>query len=243
MKLRHKLIFVSLLLAAALFGWLLPSAVFRISDGIEAGKSSALQIKEVDLRYQSDLDPARRLRLIRQTSIEARYTALEHGIYLQEHDVREICAQFLLDVTGRSYPDSSFFDVSPTLITYSGEGTMLVWNVGAVLNDAWHWEAVVDDQTGLILRCSFEGVHEAWDSLFRDYPGSGSGQSYAAIRISDAVRRHFNDRLSADLTSRTLQLSSDDLEYTADLLLSEDEQLKYIISLVVVSEEGIIMLN
>lgn len=193
--------YVLLLMAAGLLGWLLPAGLFRIDDELEAGKTESPQIRQFDLNYQSDLDAPARVALV-GGGYQALSTPLDRGIYLRQEEIAEISQAFLRDLTGTAFPDTAYADAVPTLLSFPGEGTILVWVFTVLLNDSWDWEALIDDQTGLILHCSFS-CHDryAWESLFQDPKDGEDPLDTLLSRISEAIRRHYSTRLSAALTS------------------------------------------
>lgn len=242
MKQKRLLRFFALLLAAALLGWLLPSAVFRIGDSLEEGKTSEVQIRQIDLSFQSDLDTASRLRLVHGSVVD-NATPLERGIYLQQQDAEDISARFLRELTGERIPAEAYADTTPMLFNFSGEGTILVWVVHADLGEEWFWEAIIDDQTGIILRCSFQGGAWNWPALFPDYDGEVPVvEEYVSSRLSDALRSHYNQRLGTALRSDVQQAVNNYFEYSAELVLSQEQE-EYRIPLVISFDPSAILLN
>ena len=245
MKQKQLVVFVALLLCAALLGWLLPSAVFLAEDRREEGKLDKMEIRQFDLSYQSDLDAAARLQIIHSTPY-SKATELEHGIYLQEHDVEEISEQFLRDCTGDSLAVNGHCEATPILLSFSGEGTIIGWKVSVFLNEHWTWNALIDDQTGLILNCSFEGAPMQWDSLFHEFGSEADSASFIAGKISSAICSHFQAKLSETLSSDIRREESGDFGdyvYIASIILSEASIPKYTIPMAIVLEESMIFIN
>ena len=242
MKGRQWLRFFALLLAAALLGWLLPPAVFWIGDGMEEGKSTELQIRQIDLSFQSDLDTASRLSLARESAAEA-MTPLERGIYLQRQDVQEICEQFVRDLTGERLSMQGQFDITPALLSFPEEGTSIAWIVNAYSDSGWMLEALIDDQTGVILRGSMESALPEWEALL-DLPDSWVELNDAvSARLCDALCRHFNTRLDAALHASAQPEWDDEEMYSAELVLSEDGEELYRIPYSIRVDRGVIIIN
>ena len=241
MKSRRALWFIALLLGAALLGWLLPFAVFRIGDSLEEGKTSEVQIKQIDLSFQSDLDTASRLRLVNESAVDAT-TPLERGIYLQQEDIEEISRQFLQELTGSRFSTFEFLDATPMLFSFSDEGTILVWVVYAELGDEWFWEAMLDDQTGIILRCDVEGGAWNWPALFPEYDVEVPVEDYISSQLSEALRSHYSRQLGTALRSDVQQIAYDDFQYSAELVLSQAQE-EYRLPLVISFDPGSIRLN
>ncbi len=241
MKRNRMVVFVALLLVAAAFGWLLPSGVFWLDDGKEEEQSVPMQIKQVNLNYQSDLDTESRLIFARDVAIQGAITPLDHGIYLQRQDVEEICEQFLWDLTEASVVSRRSTNTTPALLS-TPNGTIIVWTVNEFLNERWSWEAVIDDQTGLLLSCRFYEI--TWPEFFLDFDGAGSAEAYIASRISDALCKQYNDRLDGNLTVEEQQNNIvPTAYYTGRIILSENEDILYHIPLTISAGEGWFMLN
>ncbi|MBO4419954.1 MAG: hypothetical protein J5789_09055 [Oscillospiraceae bacterium] len=243
MKWKQLLPVFAFLIAAALLGWFLPSVVFHIDDRLEADHTQEMQIRQFDLNYQSNLDTASRLRLMQSENGEPDAIPLERGIFLQEQDVEEICGQFLLDLTGYSIPELDHFYVMPILMNYPDEGTFLVWAVGGLVNDAWNCELLLDDQTGLILRCSFSGPAWSWTELLYDFNYGLPVQDYAASRFSQALCSHFNARLGSRLTAAVETEEENELFYRATLILSDGDREEFVIPFEILFEEGVFSIN
>ena len=221
MKRYQLLTLFAILAAAALFGWILPETVFRIEDAVEGRKLSTAQIRQIDLNYQSDLDIAARLRFIQEPIETAVTTPLQKGVYLQKQDAAKIAEQFLLEATGYQFVLQGRSDLTPMISAAPAYGTMIVWVVHVSLNETWNWEAMIDDQTGLILKCSFFGSPNAWDSLFHDFGGALDSEEAILHRLSEAFCRHFEARTSSAFTAGTKLDFADDFYYTGTLLLTE----------------------
>lgn len=242
MKQKQLLGFIALLISAALLGWLLPSAVFLAEDHIEERKLDTLEIKQFDISYQSDLDTAARLQIIHDTP-DSSAMPLERGIYLQAQDVEKIAKQFLRECTGNPSVICERFEITPILFSFSGEGTFIGWDVSMIVNESWTWDALIDDQTGLILRCSFAGAPMQWDSLFPEFGSEADSVTYIVDKLSSALCSHFQAKLSEALSSDIRWEESGDYVYIASILLSEDSIPKYTIPVVFVLEEGMISIN
>lgn len=243
MKKRNLILLVALLLAAAVLGWLLPPAVFLVEDHLEKEKRETLEIRQFDLSYQSDLDVSARLQLIRGNSA-ATSVSLDRGIYLQAKDVKEISERFLGDLSGYRLSLMDRCELLPTLFSYPGDGTFIVWIVRAPFNGVWSWEAMIDDQTGLILRFAFYGNSWNPESLFLDLDGALDESSIIA-RISEALTRHYRERLSEDLSANVSQTVSSGAEYSAVITFSEGDAQnhKYTVPLQLFFDVGVIVVN
>lgn len=244
MRRKQLAVFITLLLFAALLGWLLPVAVFHLNDRMKEGKTTELSIRQYDLSYQSDLDPASRLRLVQHDVTVSSTVPLERGIYLRRQDVVDIAEQFIRDLSGLSFSLSGRYEIVPVLLTFPKEGTIIVWIVNVELNNAWTCECMIDDQTGLILRCSFRCYPWQWDKLIKDPDSVPNVEAYISIRTANALSKHFNTRLDTELTANVKQENiTDDELFTADVILSKDGQTAFVIPLSFISQEGYLSIN
>lgn len=244
MKRKQLIVFITLLLAAVLLGALLPIAVFSMNDRMLEGKTTAIQIRQYDLSYQSDLDTASRLRLTQRDISVGATVSLERGIYLQEQEVADICQQFIRAMTGFSFSVSSRYDMTPALLTFPGKGAIIVWIVSLYLNESWSCEFVIDDQTGLILRCSFHGAPWQWDSLVKDCGSVPAMEAYISLRMADALCMHFSTRLDTELTVDVQRDAiSDHNVFSAKVSLYKEGQVEFVIPLTLVSAEGYLSIN
>ncbi len=191
--------FAAMLAAAACFGWLLPAAVFRVEDRVMEDRRETFQIRQYDLTYHSDLSAAARLSLIARPDLNTTMTSLERGIYLRKQDAADIARQFLQDLTGDPSAASARCELQPSLLSFEGEGTIIVWNVSCYLDGKWVWDGMIDDQTGMILKFQFHSFLQ-WDILFPELHNSGDQSDFLLSRISESLRRFYASRLSSDYT-------------------------------------------
>ncbi len=241
MKRNHRIGFLALLFAAAILGWLLPSAVFRLDDRMEEGKTSAVEIRQVDLNYQTDMDIQSRLHFAQRIESNAVTTPLEHGIYLQKQDVEKICEQFLQDLTGTPILSHGDINITPMLFGASDGGTMIVWMVSGSVNECSSWEVGIDDQTGLLLSCCFFGLD--WAELFPDFGKTEWKAAYISSRLSGALCAQFNDRLDADFSDYIQSDYTEAMNCAGTIILSENDTGEYDIPFTVSVTEGVILLN
>ena len=243
MRTRQTLLFTALLLAAALLGWLLPPAVFRLGDGLEEDRIIHVEIRQIDLNYQSDLDTASRLELLRRGKADNTVLPLERGIYLQREDAEDVCEDFLQRLTGRTVSLDNRCDVTPALLSFAGEGTVIAWIVTAYPDELWSWECVIDDQTGLILRGSLTGPPGDWSSLFPDFRKAEPESGQLADRLAAALCGHYAQRLDETLDAGLENETLDEWMLFGELALSKDGVRQYRIPIEIVVEEGRLSVN
>ena len=243
MKLRAVLWTVGLLLLALLFGWLLPVLVFPArDDGIEEA-ASPVEIRSVDLSYESDLSVADRMRLIRDSAETV--LRLDHGVCLRQEEVYSILDAFLYDLTGSSVSISGqTCYAQPALLNFEGDGSFVVWMIEAQMNEGWMLEAVLDDQSGVLLRYSLNGTFYAswWDQLFPDLGAEDDPARFLLERNADAYGNHLRRRLSEAWTV-SLEPREEGLYDHSLLRLSESGEEVLSIPLTVLLEGNRLCLN
>lgn len=240
MKRLKSLMFVGLLLAAALLGWILPAVVFRLADRRDEARQPDPTIRRVDLTYASDLDSATRLQLLRDVDFDLRGVVLDRGMFLEESDVSEILLSFLRDFTDQSLDVRC--SVTPVLVSFDS-GTFLVWEAVCYLENGWTFTAFVDDQSGLILKCRFWGAPDGWDDLIPDLGESKDVLGTLQTRISKALVRHFNSRLGTDYQFSLRNGWDDGYIYTVDLVLLDGTSRPFQMAILVLPQEGNLLIN
>ena len=244
MKLKQYLILLGLLLAAGLLGWFLPVLVAEGGDRAAEGRTEAVSLRQVDLSYQSDLDTADRLRLVQEDYLSTvRQTSLERGIYLDEAQVREILGQFTGSLTGRQFRlTSRDCSMTPILLSFPEEGAFLAWAVTATLDDDWFLEAIVDDETGLLLRCTLHSSGHNWEDLFPGLEGVGNAEDYLCQALRTAICSHYNTRLSDDLQATLAHSPKDPYFSQGELLLYRDGAVVYRIPYLFALDESLLFI-
>ena len=244
MKKRSLILLVSLLLAAAVLGWFLPTAVFHgVDQGLE-GKPEPASIRQIDLSYQSDLQIEDRLRLIREYNLASSATALERGVYQDAEKVREILEAFLQQLTGIQYTmTEQNCDVQPALLRFDEEGVFVVWSATVFLNEAWGLQAILDDQTGLILRCEFESMTQQWDRLFPSFYEVESSEVFLNNSLQETIRQHYQTQLSASYTATVMADDSDGNACPGYVILYENNQEAFHIPFLFVLSDGVFQIG
>lgn len=239
MKKRSLILLISLLLAAAVLGWFLPTVVFHGMDRSLEGKPEPVSIRQVDLSYQSDLQIEDRLRLIRDFG-PAGSTSLERGVYQDAEQIRMILEAFLRELTGSqiSVTEQSF-NARPMLLSFDGEGVFVAWTVVVPLNDDWIFDAIVDDQTGLILCCEFEGMTQHWDRLFPRFYEAESSEVFLYNCLQEAIRQHYGAQLSASYTATVMADDSDGNACLGDVILYENNKEAFRVPFMFVLSDGV----
>ncbi len=239
MRKRNLLIFAALLLAAALLGWLLPTAVFRGVDQSLEGRPEPVSIRQIDLSYQSDLQFADRLRLLSAEVPGSNISSLERGVYRDEAGIRDILRTLLEDLTGFSFRVSqSNTDIVPVLMQFPEQGVFVAWRAIVFLNEMWSFEAILDDQTGALLGCSFEGGPGAWDNLFHRPNGIADYNETLRERVLTALETHYRTQLGADYSAKTVTLDQNSEVLYSEIAFLEDEQEQFRIVFMFVFPEG-----
>ena len=239
MKKQNLLIFAALLLAAALLGWLLPTAVFRGVDRSLEGRPEPVSIRQIDLSYQSDLQFADRLRLLSTEVPGSNISSLERGVYRDEAGIRDILRTLLEDLTGFSFRVSqSNTDIAPVLMQFPEQGVFVAWRAIVFLNEMWSFEVILDDQTGALLGCSFEGGPGAWDNLFHRPNGIADYNETLRERIRTALETHYRTQLGADYSAKTVTLDQNSEVLYSEIAFMEDDEEQFRISYMLVFSEG-----
>jgi hypothetical protein len=242
MKRRHILLFFLLLAAAGTIGWFLPTLTVENRDFALEGKAEPITIRQIDLSYQSDRSAEDKLRLIRENS--AGGAALERGIFLTDMEARSVLEQFLQELTGSGAEMKiSGCVAQPALLSYGAEGSLLVWEVTAVLENECHCAAVLDDQTGLLLRCFFYGRSDWWEILLPDAGSATDAQEYICSALGDALCAHANRRLSV---AYTVSVEAEDMHPLGGrgvFLFSENGQVYLQMPFLLDLEQGYIEIN
>ena len=243
MRRKHLILFLLLLAAAGVIGWFLPVLITSRQDAALEGRPEPVPIRQIDLSYQTDLSAADKMRLMRERpSTEA--VPLERGIFMTDRDVRSVIERFLLELTGNSFePDAMNYGAKPTLLSFGSEGSVLVWNVTAHLNDAWFFEAVVDDQTGLLLQCTFYGSLQRWEALFRGLEGAEDLPTRICSLLADALCAHCSRQLPASYTVSLTDADMDASGACGQFLLSQNGQDRMRVPFMLVLTEGFLAIN
>lgn len=240
---RNYVLLILLLLAAAGIGWFLPALLVESRDAALAGKPEPVSIRQIDLSYQTDLSAADKLRLVREGPV-IQAVPLERGIFITERDVRSVLTQFLQELTGNAFEaEEAEFSAVPVLLSFGEEGSVLAWSASLSVRDRWHCEAVVDDQTGLLLQCDVYGNAEWWETLFYDLDRAADGSEYVRAVLGEALCAHCNRQLS---TAYTVSLAEEDLQDfggSGQLLFSENGQERLRVPFLFVATEGMITIN
>ena len=192
MKPKKILFFAALLLMAGLFGWFLPPAVSDAYDHSIEDQPRALQIRQVDLTYRSDLSIEDRVLLLRDPATFQQTTVLTDGICLTAEQAWSIAEDFLRELTGSDAAlRAETYEAIPQLFVFDDCGTFLVWQLTMEINESWYCNIMMDDQSGVILQCEFSGDADRWDSMFSDF----AGEETVSEALRNALQNHFNTRL------------------------------------------------
>lgn len=244
MKKNRLILLIFLLLAAGGFGWFLPAAVFHGMDRSTEGKTEAISVRQIDLSYQSDLQIEDRLRLIRDYDLASSATPLERGVYQDTDSVRETVEVFLWQLTGfHDTVSAQNANVQPALLSFDGEGVFVVWTVAVSLNDAWTLDAILDDQTGLILRCELESIAQHWDRLFPSFYGTESSEVFLNNSLQEAIRQHYQAQLSASYTAALIADDSDGNVCLGHILLYENDRQAFVIPFLYLISDGLLRIG
>lgn len=222
MKLMRNVVLAVLLLTAALVGWLLPNVVFHLEDRSVEERAQALEISRVDLSYDSELDLASRLELMRTRSLPINSTMLSHGFFLDRSAVLQISRSFLRELTGESYFPSGSWEMAPVLMSFD-TGTILVWAVNLNLN-GWSWSAIIDDQNGLILQMELQGPPQDWGGLIPELDSVENSQALLMDRLTEALWRHYSQQLDTRVELRLTDAWSEEEACGGTLMILQGEQ-------------------
>lgn len=243
MKRNYWVLVLLLLAAAGVIGWFLPVLITENQDAVLEGKPEPVSIRQIDISYQTDLSAADKLRLMQgRPSVDS--VSLERGIFMTDREVRSVMEQFLKELTGNSFElGAKNFSAAPMLLNYGSEGSVLVWNVMVSLDDSWRCDAVVDDQTGLLLECSFSGYPEWWETLFYDLESVTDVREHICSVLGDALCAHCSRQLSVAYTVSLTEEEMQDFGGSGVFLLSENGQERLRIPFLLILTEGFLTIN
>lgn len=243
MKRRELFLLLLLLSLAGAIGWLLPMMVVEVGDRALEGNAESVSIRKIDLSYQSDLSVPDKMRLMQERFPTAQVVALERGIFLSEQEAYAVLEQFLEDLTGYAVSlRAQKCIVSPYLFSFDEDGAVLAWIVQLYLNGEWECQAVVDDETGLLLRCELSGHPDGWDSLFPSLVNASDVKTYLCSALGDAMCAHCRRQLSAEYAVTVEASAYQDHPY-GRLRFSENGQNRMEVSFLLVLEDGYLALN
>lgn len=198
MKWKYPALVALLLAAAGLLGWLLPVLVTEQGDRSLEGRAEPVSIRQIDLSYRFDLSLADKLRLFRNPTEAA---PLERGVFLTDREAKTILESFLEKVAGDSLSrNEDACSAAPELRSLGAEGSAIVWNVTADLNEHWRCEALLDDQSGLLLHCRFSGDAARWDSLIPGFDRKGDVRDVLCAVLEETFEAHYSRQLTAGVT-------------------------------------------
>lgn len=243
MKRNYWILVLLLLAAAGVIGWFLPVLITENQDVVLEGKPEPVSIRQIDISYQTDLSAADKLRLMQgRPSVDS--VSLERGIFMTDREVRSVMEQFLKELTGNSFElGVKNFSAAPMLLNYGSEGSVLVWNVMVYLDDSWRCDAVVDDQTGLLLECSFSGFPEWWETLFCDLESVTDVREHICSVLGDALCAHCSRQLSIAYTASLTEKDMQDFGGSGVFLLSENGQERLRFPFLLILREGLLTIN
>ena len=243
MKRNYWILVILLLAAAGVIGWFLPVLITENQDAVLEGKPEPVSIRQIDISYQTDLSAADKLRLMQgRPSVDS--VSLERGIFMTDREVRSVMEQFLKELTGNSFElGVKNFSAAPMLLNYGSEGSVLVWNVMVYLDDFWRCDAVVDDQTGLLLECSFSCFPEWWETLFCDLESVTDVREHICSMLGDALCAHCSRQLAIAYTVSLTEEEMQDFGGSGVFLLSENGQERLRIPFLLILTEGFLTIN
>lgn len=227
-KVAFFLITATFVIMAALLGWFLPVASFRIIDDVNEGKQHDLDIDRVNLTYRDDLSIAQKIAIVTSRSgyDYMDYVELEKGIYLQEENVIDIMSNFLVDFTGIRYEidEDDIFYCEPVLLTFaSNKGMIVVWSATITLDNGWDFSCYIDDKTGAILSVYFSGYYGGWDSLIEGYNDFSDPCDGICERYLNALYNNYSEKIDAKFITYHLLQSYTDEYYSSYRLIFRDE--------------------
>ena len=237
MKLKQHTRFVMLLLAAIALGCLLPMGIFWISDTIDEEKTVSVAIQRVDLSYQSDLDLAARLSIV-NSSNHVYALPVANGLTQSEQEIKAITNQFLQKLAGWQVTNNDLYDVRSMLFQYADEGSLRLWIVNLSMTGGGYFQARVDDQTGVILKCELSFPQEQWDSFLQE---SENNVGIAGV-ISEALRDQFSERLHSTYRIE-IEATTDTDRFILSLIQSEGGNAEYRIPLEITASGQLISIN
>lgn len=244
MKTKQLFIFLLLLAAAGLMGWFLPVLAAKGYDRSTEGKAEAVDIRQIDISYQSDLSIADRMALIREHNHVSERLPLDRGIQLTDEEAKAIAESFLQALTGASDKlEALNYSLDPELLSFEQEGSFLVWNVMVFWNGSWTCEMVLDDQTGLLLRCVLRNEEGIWENLFHGLDGASDSRVFIRSALENALLSHCRLRLSADYTLREELEDIDQDGFYGSLLFTGDGADRFEMSVLLVLFYGELSVN
>lgn len=244
MKKGGVILLILLILTAALLGWLLPTAVFDRIDRSMEGKPEPVSLRKVDLSYQTDLQLEDRMRMIQDYPMAAS-APLERGVYLDADKAKDIMEAFLRTLTGsENHAEEHSFAAEPLLLNFGEEGAFLIWAVHLNLEGDWYCEAMLDDQTGLILALHLDrGTMQTvpWESLIPDFGSAEDADLFMCRQLELAIRNHYQAILSEAFTSSwELQAKED---HIGEVVLYENGSEKYRVAFILYLNQGLLRIG
>ena len=190
---------------AALLGWFLPLADFNIYDQINDGRQMDLDIEQINLSYRDDLTMNQKITIANYENVMLGAIELDKGIFIQKEELARILGDFLADFTGYRFDVAENWYAAPMLVNLSNNrGTIVVWGVEIFLNEYWEFRCFVDDKTGAILQCYFDGDPDQWESLVHGYDDVHFiDEAYELLsnKFRTAIYNHFASRLDAKIVT------------------------------------------
>lgn len=243
MKRSDWVLVILLLAAAGVIGWFLPVLITENQDAVLEGNPEPVSIQQIDVSYQTDLSAADKLRLLRENPL-ADTIPLERGIFMTEQEVRSVMQQFLKELTGNPLElEAKDLRVEPMLLSFGSEGSVLVWDLEIALDGDWHIEAVLDDQTGLLLECSLSGYPAWWDTLFHDLESVTDLREHICSVLGYALCAHCSRQLSIAYTVSLTEEDMQDFGGSGVFLLSENGEERLRIPFLLILREGLLTVN
>ena len=244
MKGKNVILFVLLLAAAGLIGWFLPVLAAEREDQTLVGKAETVSVRQIDLSYQFDLSIGDKLLLIQDNLFEAESVELERGILLTDRETRTVAERFLLDLTGTPIQlTENNCTAQPELLRFGEDGTILVWNLAAELNGNLYFEAILDDQTGMILRCMIVCPPSDWGTLFRGFDEAGDNWEFISSSAANALAACCNRQLSDGWSVRVENTDPAFPSRNSQLLLNKESGDSMLVPLLLELPEGYFVLN
>ena len=244
MKGKHVILFVLLLAAAGLIGWFLPVLAAEREDQALEGKAETVSVRQIDLSYQFDLSIGDKLLLIQDNLYEAESVQLERGILLTDRETRTVAERFLLDLTGTPiHLTEENCTAQPELLRFGEDGSILVWNLAAELDGNWYYEALLDDQTGMILHCMIVCPPSDWGALFRGFDEAEDNLEFISSSAANALAACCNRQLSDGWSARVENMDPAFSIGSRQLLLNTESGDSMIVPILLELPEGYFVLN
>lgn len=241
MRNRKTLLLVLLFAACALTGWFLPEAVFAVSDRAAEGRQLPVELAAVDLTYQTELHPLDKMTRFSQMSQNAA-VELEQGIYLQADQIAPIGEEFLFLLTGQRLTLREL-QVKPFLVSFETGGAVVAWVIEAQTEDSLLFEAVVDDESGAVLRASLFGWAEQCETLFPFTAEAEDAPHALAERLCAAVAETMT-RCTGKPYTAALHLTQGAYRgQRGSMLLSTGDEPSASVSFLLLLEEGVLDFN